>query len=135
MTRASSRSGMTLIEVLLASAILATGLTAILVCLTTCLGMIRASRVVADAQTVLGLGELKYPMRSVEELEDLEIDGDTTIAEGYTFSRHVDEKELDDDEEDDGLYVVRVRVSWGSGKEGEYEEVVRLVWMKPEDAG
>ena len=32
--------------------------------------------------------------------------------------------------EDDGLYVLRTRVSWGNGGEGYYEELVRLVRKK-----
>ncbi|MGI6496221.1 MAG: type IV pilus modification PilV family protein [Kiritimatiellia bacterium] len=129
----SAKSGMTLVEVLLATIILATGLTALLTGLSSCLAVMRASRVVSTAQWVLGMGELKHPLRAVEELEELDIDGDTSIAEGFTFSRKVEEKEIADDDEDDGLRVVRTRVSWGSGKEGEYLEVVRLLWEKPED--
>jgi hypothetical protein len=45
----------------------------------------------------------------------------------FTFERTVEEKELETNEEDDGLYVLRTRISWGSGKEGYYEELVRLI--------
>ena len=131
--RANPKSGMTLVEVLLATVILAAGLTSLLVGISSCLSVMRASREFATAQWVLGMGELKYPIRGVEELEDLNIDGDDSIADGFTFSREVEEKELEGDEEDDGLYVVHTRVTWGAGKEGEREEVTRLVWMKPED--
>ena len=50
--------------------------------------------------------------------------------EGFTFERSVDEKELETGEEDDNLYLLRTRVSWGSGKEGYYEELVRIIRKK-----
>lgn len=130
---AHSKSGMTLVEVLIATVILAVGLTSLMTGISSCLAVMRASREFATAQWVLGMGELKYPIRGVEEIEDLNVEGDTSIADGFTFSREVEEKELADDEEDDGLYTVRTLVTWGSGKEGQREEVVRLVWLKPED--
>ncbi len=132
MKRLRSKSGMTLIEVLIATVILAAGLTSLLVGISSCLGVMRASREFATAQWVLGMGELKYPIRAVEEIEDLNIDGDDSIADGFVFSREVEEKELEDDEIDDGLYVVHTRVTWGNGQEGQREEVIRLVWLKPE---
>lgn len=130
--RRRGNCGMTLIEVLIATLILSVGITSLLAGISSCLGVMRASREFATAQWVLGMGELKYPLKEVEELEDLNIDGDTSIAEGFTFSREVEEKSLMIDEEDDGLYVVHTRVTWGSGGEGQREEVTRLVWKKPE---
>lgn len=125
------RAGMTLVEVLLAAAILALGLTSLLIGISSCLAVMRASREFESAQWVLGAGELKYPIRPVEDLEELNVDGDTDLAEGYRFEREVQEKELLASEEDDGLYELRTRVSWGEGGPGESEEVVRLVWKRP----
>ena len=42
------------------------------------------------------------------------------------IERTVDEKELDTNEVDDMLYVVRTRVTWGTG-EDQCEELVRYV--------
>ena len=54
------------------------------------------------------------------------VDPDTELVEGYTFERTVDEKELDANVVDDNLYIVRTRVSWGTG-EDQFEELVRYV--------
>ena len=78
----------------------------------------------------LSLGELAYPVTQVEEVEDLNVDGDSELVEGFTFSRAVDPKEVEDELTDDGLYIVRTRIAWGAGGEGQSEELVSYVWHK-----
>jgi prepilin-type N-terminal cleavage/methylation domain-containing protein len=131
MMRARGRSGLTLIEVLLAAALLGLGLASLLGGLSNCLAVMKASREYQQAQWVIGLGELTYPIREVEEIDELEVDPDSDLAEGFTFARTVDEKELESGQEDDGLYILRTRVAWGSGDAGESEELVSYVWQKP----
>lgn len=66
-------------------------------------------------------------------IDDLELDISDKIRNlyrGYTFERHVDEKELDTDEEDDGLYLLRTRITWGKGSDEEQEELVRLIRIR-----
>lgn len=58
--------------------------------------------------------------------DELPVDPDPDLVEGYVFERTVDEKELEANQEDDGLYIVRTRVSWGQG-EDQFEELVRYV--------
>ena len=122
-----NRAGFTLIEILIATMILAFGLMALMVGLGNCAAMMTLSKEYQDAQYVFSLGELKYPMKeSTDVEEDLVVDPDSELVEGYVFERLVDEKELEKNEVDDGLYLVRTRVTWGSGK-NQYEELVRLV--------
>ena len=135
--------GFTLIEVLIATVILGTGLLAIFSGLTPCLAMITASKRFQEVQWVFGLGQLKHPMTEFEEVGDLVVEDDadlaeddadlaedgSSIGEGYVFSRTVDEKALEDEDRDDGLYVVRTKVSWGEGDDAS-EEIVQLVWKK-----
>ena len=122
-----SRKGFTLIEVLLATMILASGLVALLTCLSTCIEMISASKKVHEVQYVFDLAELEYPIK--DELKDVEkevpVDIDSELAEGYTFERTVDEKIDDPDIEDDGLWTVRSRVSWNYEKQ--FEEIVEYI--------
>jgi prepilin-type N-terminal cleavage/methylation domain-containing protein len=121
------RAGFTLIEILLATMILALGLMTLLVCLTNCAAMMTLSKEYQDAQYVFNLGELKYPIvESTDVEEELPVDPDPDLVEGYVFERTVDEKELETNEVDDGLFVVRTRVSWGDGPE-QFEELVRYV--------
>ncbi len=121
---------MTLVEVLLATAMLGLGLVAVLSGLSSCLAVMRASREYQSAQWALSLGELTYPITEVEEIEELNVDHDSSLVEGYTFSRQVDTKEVVDELNDDGLYVVRTRISWGSGSEDQIEELTSYVWHK-----
>lgn len=125
-----SRSGLTLIEVLLAAALLGLALVTLLSGISSCLAVMRASREYQTAQWALSLGELTYPMTTFEEVEDLEVEPDSELVEGFTFERTVDPIEDDDPLQDDGLYVVRTRISWGGGGEGQVEELASYVWHK-----
>lgn len=125
-----NRAGMTLIEVLLAATLLGLGLVTLLSGLSSCLAVMRASREYQTAQWALSLGELTYPVTGVEEVTDLEVEPDSNLVEGFTFSRVVDEKEVEDELTDDGLYVVRTRIFWGAGGEGQAEELVGYIWHK-----
>jgi len=122
-----SRKGFTLIEVLLATMILASGLVALLTCLSTCIEMISASKKVHEVQYVFDLAELEYPIK--DDIKDVEeevpVDIDSDLVEGYTFERTVDEKIDNPDIEDDGLWTVRSRVSWNYGKQ--FEEIVQYI--------
>ena len=124
------RAGMTLIEVLLAAALLGLGLVTLLGGLSSCLAVMRAAGEFQSAQWALSLGELTYPVTAVEEVDELVVDEDSELVEGFTFSRTVDPKEVVDELTDDGLYVVRTRIAWGAGGEGQAEELVSYVWHK-----
>jgi prepilin-type N-terminal cleavage/methylation domain-containing protein len=121
------REGFTLIEVLIATVILAMGLMTLMTGLSNCAAMMLLSKQYQDAQYVFSLGELKYPMKESTDVEDdLVVDPDAELVEGYTFERTVDEKDLDTNQVDDGLYLVRTRVTWGTGKD-QFEELARYV--------
>lgn len=122
------RDGFTLIEILFATMILSFGLITLMSSMGNCAVMMTLSREYQQAQYVFSLGELKYPVdeESDNVEEDLVVDPDTELVEGYTFERTVDEKELDTNEVDDKLYLVRTRVTWGEG-EDQFEELVRYV--------
>ena len=122
-----NRSGFTLIEILLATMILALGLMTLMISLSNCAAMMTLSKEYQDAQYVFSLGELKYPIvESTDVEEDLPVEPDSDLIKNYVFERTVDEKELETNEVDDGLYVVRTRVTWGDGPD-QFEELVRYV--------
>lgn len=121
------RDGFTLIEILFATMILSFGLITLMSSMSNCAVMMTLSKEYQQAQYVFSLGELKYPVEESDDVEeDLVVDPDTELVDGYTFERTVDEKDLDPDEVDDNLYIVRTRVTWGEG-EDQYEELVRYV--------
>jgi len=132
----SARRGLTLIEVLMATLILGLGITTLMAGMMNCLGVMRASREYADAEWVLGLGELKHPIRPTEDvMADLTVEPDALDDDlpdalrerGYLYERTVEEEAADDK---DNLFIVRTRVTWGegSGDNRFVEEVVRYVW-------
>jgi len=122
-----NRAGFTLIEVLIATLILALGLIVLMTGLGNCATMMLLSKQYQDAQYVFSLGELKYPFKESTDVEkDLPVESDSELVEGYVFERTVDEKKLDTNEVDDKLYVVHTRVSWGK-EENQSEELVRYV--------
>ena len=135
--------GMTLVEVLIAIMILGVVLTAVMMELTQSMGLMRASKEYLDAQWVLGLGELKNPIRETDDVKEKvpvaaesldDLLNEDMKKRRYMYEREVEEKEESPDIEDDGLYVVRSRVSWGGvryrGYKGSSEEIVRLVLEK-----
>ena len=133
MKKTDATLGFSLIEVLVATAILAVGLLAIFASLSPSIGMYSTARRLQELQWIAALGELRHPLAGYEKLEDIVVDEDDSLAEddeslgeGCIFSRTIDEKELEEDEEDDGLYVIRTTIEWGKG--GEREEFVRLLW-------
>lgn len=119
--------GFTLIEMILAVVILATGLAVLYRSVIVNMTMITVSSQRQDVAYVFALGELKYPLRDIEDIEeDVPVDKDSSLAEGFVFSRTVDEKpDPEEGVEDDGLYVVRTVVTWADGKER--EEIIRYL--------
>jgi hypothetical protein len=120
-----SRAGLTLIEVLLAAAILAAGLTALLTGASRCLAVMKRSQQYQTAQWSLNLGELENPLVITNEVDDMAV-SPVTFDNGYTYSRDVDEE---DTEDEDHLYVVRSRVTWAKGGRDFTEEVVRYAYV------
>ena len=119
-----SRSGMTLIEVILATVILGLCTFSLMGGIAASLEIFQASAFVQEAANVLNRGEAEYPMIiETDPEEDLPVSPDSGLVEGWTFERTVD-----DYESDDGLYVVRTRVVKGDGGTGMEQEYVRLIY-------
>lgn len=115
--------GMTLIEVLLASVILGLSMSVLLVRVAQSMRVYGLARRLQQVQWVLGRGEMEYPLYDASEpIEDLTVSADSSLEEGFTFSREVEE-----DEDEDGLYVVRTRVDWGDG-DLQKEEIVQFIY-------
>ncbi len=123
---ARRRQGLTLIEVLLATAILGAGLVALLAASSRCLAVMRQAKVYQDALWTLGRGEADFPLTSAENVDEMDVPGET-YANGCTFAREVEE---DDDE--DGLRVLRMTVT----RDGRtIERVERLLLVEEEETG
>lgn len=123
----ASKAGFTLIEVMLAVIILATSLIVIYRAIIIDARMVALSRERQEVAYVFSLGDFAHPLQNIEDIEeDVPVDPDYSLKEGYAYSRTVDERpELDSDVEDDGLYTVRTVVTWNDGTSR--EEVVRYL--------
>lgn len=138
----SDKSGMTLVEVLLAALLLGIAMAGIFTCLSRCMGLVKASMDVHNIKLAFDLADFKYPVagiKSEDDFEKVEVDdidlsdlaaelGDENAKEalrGYRFSRKFDEKLKPEDENapNDHLFVCRSVVSWGSGEDDREEHV------------
>lgn len=125
--RKTGTAGFTLLEVMLAVIILGGTLSVLYRSIIVNVRMIDVSHERQEVAYVFSLGELEYPLRDIEDIEeDAVVDPDSSLKEGYVFERTVDEKEEPEEGvEDDGLYVVRTMVTWGDGRNT--EEIVRYM--------
>ena len=123
------RSGMTLLEVLLAVAILGICLVGLMRGMTVGGAAFRESVFVRQSLNVLARGDAAHPLVvSNDPTEDLEVQPDAELLEGWTY-----ERECLEDEDEDGLFEVRTRVAQGPGGEGNERTFVRLLYVP--DAG
>lgn len=150
-----NRRGFSLIEVLVASVILALGCTSILALFAQSQRLMMVTSDLETAQRVLNYFEMVHPMPTPDQVtddpltsdllrisperaenlcEELEIEltrQDREDIAGYVVERKVDaidDKEL---ERNGGIYTVRTIVTWGStlhGEKPEKETVVKLWW-------
>ncbi len=149
-----NRRGFTLIEVIIATVILAFGLTAILGSFNQCQRAMSGSKRFETAQYVLGLGEMLHPMPEPDQVTDDPQDNErlnipaesaTSIADDlgielssqrkeelsdYTFERSVDKIEEEDLSRNGGIYTVRTTVRWELRERNPREETVITFWRK-----
>jgi Tfp pilus assembly protein PilE len=125
--RRRRRPGFTLVEAVLALAILATTVVVLASATAKCLAVIRMARHYHAARIVLEQAELEHPLvwsNSVSEntQEDVEYPG------GFVFSRT-----LEATAEEPDLYIVTARVRWKESGRDSLEEVSYLFYCPSED--
>jgi hypothetical protein len=120
--------------------ILGIGLAVLFTGVVNCARMMLLSKQFQEVQYIFTLVDLKYPIEATDKVEeDLPVDSVSAtdlveiaspqmreVLERYTFERKVDEKKLETNQVDDGLYIVRSIVSWGP-TEDDREELLRYV--------
>tara|TARA_B100000809_G_scaffold150309_1_gene147812 strand:+ start:223 stop:612 length:390 start_codon:yes stop_codon:yes gene_type:complete len=103
------RRGMTLIEVLIALAILGAGLFGLMMAASRCLAVVTTARDYELARRTLDLGELDHPALSAVEVSDLEVFG-RSYDTGLVYSRSVEEIDGDED-----MFILRSFVKNAGG--------------------
>ena len=124
--RRSGVDGMTLIEVLIAAAILGVGITALVSAAARCLAVMRVAKVYQSAQWALNLGEMEHPSLPQQDDKEWEVSSERYDG-GMTYTREIEEP---DDELKDGLYIIRSKVTWAEKAHHGSEEVVRYLFVK-----
>ena len=125
----NSRKGLTLIEVLMAVIILSISMTALLVASSRCIAVMTAARDYQTARWILQTKQLEHPIlyETIEEIEDIEVDLEVE-DNGFSFERIVE-----DDEDEDNLYLVRSIVSWNNKGYLAKEEYIEYIWFVSEE--
>ncbi len=134
------QKGFTLVEILIATMILSIGIMVLLTGVGNCAKMMLLSKQFQEVQYIFTLVDLKYPIEATDKVEeDLPVASVSAtelvevaspqireVLERYTFERIVEEKELETNQVDDGLYIVRSIVTWGP-TDDDREELLRYV--------
>ncbi|GEM_PF-798099 len=121
------KSGLTLIEVLLAMVILGIGAGTLMLATARCLAVIAKARHYSTAQRLILQVGAENPLTRSE----LDAGADSgSFDNGYKWEREITEPE---DEEREGLYTVRTRVSWSARGRESFEEIVTWHYIPPEE--
>ncbi len=127
--RCSNSRGLTLIEVLLAVAILGVGAGVLMLATARCLAVISQSRHYSAAQRLILQVGAENPLTRAD-LEVKSESGKFSDDPDYTWEREIIEPE---NENQKGLYTVRTRVRWSDRGRESFEEVVTWHYIQPEE--
>ena len=132
MSRAIRKRGLTLIEVLLAVAILGVGIVMMLTAISRCLRVFDASTGYHDVMWTLSAGEVEYPMIHKANDDDMEPE-DLAVSpeefDGVVYERIVEDPYEGDEDSDVRLLVVKIRLTWPGRRGKEKAEEVTRYWL------
>ena len=124
---------MTLVEVLLAIAILGTALAGLVEAASRALAVVRQARHYEIARRMLGRVDAENPLRLLDEIQAGQTSGTFPGGPaGWSWTRTLEDLGADD-EEQEGLFRLTTRVSWGTGERRSQEEAVQMLYV-PENA-
>ena len=121
------RAAFTLVEAVVALAILSIGVFVIIEATSRCLAVIRVSRNYQTARAVLDRGESDFPLQPTNAVSDNVVQG-VEYEPGYVFSR-----ELEEVSGEKKLYEVTTRVTWSESGQASAEEVVSYLYFPNEE--
>jgi len=130
------KAGMTLIEILMALAILAISAGVLMTATSRCLNVISTAKNYYEARRILETGELEYPLLVVQkkgekDLKALNLNvGPIEYPRNFTYQRT---SVRDEDKQD--LMVVKSRVTWSAKGKSAFEEVTSYLYYTNEVVG
>ena len=116
----SRRSGLTLIEVLLATTLLSLGLVVMMTAISRCLIVLTKSASYHQAMWALSAGESEYPLFQPPEgdMKPSDFEVSPEAFGGVTYERTVEDPDESAEDNKVRLLVVRTKLSWeGRGKQ------------------
>ncbi len=120
---------MTLVEILMALAILAISAGVLMTATSRCLAVVSTAKNYYEARRILETGELDYPLlvvkkKNEKDLKALNLNvGPIDYPRNFTYQRT---SERDADKED--LMIVKTRVSWSAKGKASFEEVTSYLY-------
>jgi prepilin-type N-terminal cleavage/methylation domain-containing protein len=131
-----SKAGMTLVEILMALAILAISAGVLMTATSRCLAVVSTAKNYYEARRILETGELDYPLlvvkkKNEKDLKALNLNvGPIDYPRNFTYQRT---SERDADKED--LMIVKTRVSWSAKGKASFEEVTSYLYFTNDVTG
>lgn len=125
----SGKAGLTLVEVMLAIAILGIGAGVLLTATSRCMAVATRAQHYSRAQRLMLRVEAENPISRGRDEIDTGTDSGT-FENGYKWEREITESDAEGRE---GLYTVRTRVSWSSRGNESFEEIQQYLYIRPDD--
>lgn len=122
--RGNPRSGLTLVEVLIATAILAAGLTALISATGRCLAVARKAKELELARRLIGQVDLEIPPNFEEIEEGVESGRFGGDFKDYSWEREI----VAFEEEEIEMFTVTTRVLWSAQGRDAHEEVTTYIY-------
>jgi len=120
------KNGMTLVETVLALAILSIGIFILIETTAKCIAVIRMARNYQTARAILDRGESEYPLRGTNTVDENNVD--PVDYDGYVFSR-----DLQPVDGEIKLFKVITRVSWSETGAESGEELTSYIYCPNEE--
>lgn len=115
----ASKTGLTLVEVLLALVILTVGVSSLMTAMSRCLAVVRTARDREQARSLLRRVDIDFPIERVD-MAELSESGDFDDFERFQWFRDII---MVDEEERPGLFMVTTRIQWSERGREAFEEI------------
>ena len=124
------KHGLTLLEVLFASALLGLAMVVLLTAISRCLWVFKDAAQYQKALWALTTAEAEHPLLRTLQSKDIEPEDYEVSSEDYdgiTYERTVEDPHKDDDDNKARLLVVKMKLTWPGRRKDKVDEITRYV--------